>query len=115
MRAKPHEAPSETRRRSSGRAAAPLLAGCGLAAGTAGADQVVEYRSIHDIETVFAMYGYTAKDWRARLHAVPRVYLDDVPTSWRETHAKRIPTPEKKSLFFRVLAPIVLYVNERIL
>jgi uncharacterized FlgJ-related protein len=73
------------------------------------------YRSIHDIETLFATYHYTAREWHAGMHSVPRIYLDDVPTSWRETHAKRIPTHEKKTLFFRVLAPIVLYVDERIL
>jgi uncharacterized FlgJ-related protein len=86
-----------------------------LLAGRAGADELVEYHSIHDIESLFAMYHYTAREWRSGMHVVPRIYLDDVPTSWRATHAKRIPTPEKKSLFFRVLAPIVLYVNERIL
>jgi len=86
-----------------------------LASTAASADHLVEYRSLHDIESLFATYRYTSKDWHAGAREVPRIYLDDVPSNWRETHAKRIPIIEKKSLFFRFLAPIALYVNERIL
>jgi len=85
------------------------------ASASARADQVIAYRSLHDIEALFASYRYTPKDWRAGERSVPRIYLDDVPSNWRQTHAKRIPIAEKKSLFFRFLGPVVLYVNERIL
>ncbi|HVS23001.1 MAG TPA: glucosaminidase domain-containing protein, partial [Gammaproteobacteria bacterium] len=91
---------------------ATALAG---ASASARADQVIAYRSLHDIEALFASYRYTPKDWRAGERSVPRIYLDDVPSNWRETYAKRIPIGEKKSLFFRFLGPVVLYVNEQIL
>ena len=93
-----------------------LLALCvgGPAAGqTIG--QVIEIRSVLDFESLFERYHYTSKAWHTGLHEVPRIYLADVPTYWRETYSKKVPIGEKKSLFFRLLAPVALYVNERIL
>jgi Bax protein len=77
--------------------------------------QVIEIRSVPDFESVFERYHYTSKAWHTGLHEVPRIYLAEVPTYWRETYSKRVPIAEKKSLFFRLLAPVALYVNERIL
>jgi uncharacterized FlgJ-related protein len=80
------------------------------------ADRTLEYRSLQDVESLFATYRYTPKDWRSGApHVVPRVYLDDVPSNWREAYSKRVSIAEKKSLFFRFLAPVVLSVNEQIL
>jgi Bax protein len=77
--------------------------------------QVIEIRSVKDFESVFERYHYTSKAWHAGVHEVPRLYLAEVPTYWRDTYSKRVPIAEKKSLFFRMLAPVALYVNERIL
>jgi uncharacterized FlgJ-related protein len=77
--------------------------------------QVIEIRSVHEFESVFERYHYTSKAWHTGVHEVPRLYLAEVPTYWRDTYSKRVPIAEKKSLFFRLLAPVALYVNERIL
>ena len=77
--------------------------------------QVIEIKSIPDFESVFERYHYTSKAWHTGVHEVPRLYLAEVPTYWRDTYSKRVPISEKKSLFFRLLAPVALYVNERIL
>jgi uncharacterized FlgJ-related protein len=77
--------------------------------------QTIEVRSVSDFEGVFERYHYTSKAWHSGVHEVPRLYLADVPTYWRDTYSKRVPISEKKSLFFRLLAPVALYVNERIL
>jgi Bax protein len=77
--------------------------------------QTLEIRSVADFESVFERYHYTSKAWHTGLHEVPRLYLAEVPTYWRETYSKSVPIAEKKSLFFRLLAPVALYVNERIL
>jgi uncharacterized FlgJ-related protein len=45
---------------------------------------------------------------------VPRVYLEDIPARWREQGSKSATIVEKKQLFFRVLCPIVLRINELI-
>jgi uncharacterized FlgJ-related protein len=77
--------------------------------------QVIEIRSVTDFESVFERYHYTSKAWHTGVHEVPRLYLAEVPTYWRETYSKQVPISEKKDLFFRLLAPVALYVNERIL
>jgi uncharacterized FlgJ-related protein len=87
-----------------------------LATTDAHADRTHVYRSLQDIESLFAGYRYTQKDWRAGApHVVPRIFLDEVPSNWRETYSKRVPIAEKKTLFFRFLAPVVLSANESIL
>jgi len=95
---------------------AALFAVIVLATSDARADKTHMYHSLHDIESLFASYRYTPKDWRSGApHVVPRVFLDEVPSNWRETYSKRVPIADKKTLFFRFLAPLVLSVNERIL
>jgi len=77
--------------------------------------QTIEIRSVDEFESVFERYRYTSKAWHTGVHEVPRLYLAEVPTYWRDTYSKRVPISEKKSLFFRLLAPVSLYVNEHIL
>lgn len=79
------------------------------------AEQTLEIRSARDLEALFVRLKYTPKDWEAGVRTVPRIYLAEIPTSWRAKESKEITVPEKKLLFFRLLAPVVLYVNERIL
>ena len=79
------------------------------------AEQTIEVRSARDLEALFVRLQYTPSDWHAGVRTVPRIYLADIPTTWREKESKEITVAEKKQLFFRLLAPIVLYVNERIL
>jgi Bax protein len=88
------------------------------AAAPAGAQtigEVIQIRSVGDFESVFERFHYTSKAWHTGVHEVPRLYLAEVPTYWRDTYSKRVPTAEKKSLFFRLLAPVALYVNDHIL
>jgi Bax protein len=80
-----------------------------------GAEQVLEIRSARELEALFVRLNYTPKDWQAGVRTVPRIYLAEIPRSWREKSSKEISVEEKKRLFFRLLAPVVLYVNERIL
>jgi uncharacterized FlgJ-related protein len=102
--------------RLSSAAAIGMLGLCAAATATGQTiGQVIEIRSVGDFESVFERYHYTSKAWHTGVHEVPRLYLAEVPTYWRETYAKRVPIAEKKSLFFRLLAPVALYVNERIL
>ena len=64
---------------------------------------------------LFDRLGYTAKAWQAGIREIPRVYLADVPNTWRERSAKELSVADKKKLFFRLIAPIVLRINELIL
>jgi len=96
--------------------AAGVLGACAAGPATAQSiGQVIEIRSIGDFQSVFERYHYTSKEWRIGVREVPRLYIADVPTYWRETYSKQVSIGEKKTLFFRLLAPVALYVNERIL
>jgi Bax protein len=77
-------------------------------------DERVPFRSYKDVLALFDRLGYTQKAWQAGIREVPRVYLADIPDRWRERANEEVSVADKKRLFFRVLAPIVLRINELI-
>jgi uncharacterized FlgJ-related protein len=78
-------------------------------------DEKVPCRNYKDVLALFDRLGYTSKAWQAGIREIPRVYLADVPDTWRERSAKELSVADKKKLFFRLIAPIVLRINELIL
>ena len=78
-------------------------------------DEKVPCRNYRDVLALFDRLGYTQKAWQAGIREIPRVYLADVPDTWRERSAKELSVADKKRLFFRLIAPIVLRINELIL
>jgi Bax protein len=78
-------------------------------------DEKVPCRDYRDVLALFDHLGYTQKAWQAGIREIPRVYLADVPDTWRERSAKELSVADKKRLFFRFLAPIVVRINELIL
>jgi len=77
-------------------------------------DEKVPCRDYKDVLAVFDRLGYTQQAWKAGIREVPRVYLEDIPDGWRERSSKSLSVADKKRLFFRVLGPIVLRINELI-
>jgi hypothetical protein len=45
---------------------------------------------------------------------VPRLTFDRIRENWKKT-SQEIPVPAKKEVFFRLMAPLVLIANEKIL
>jgi uncharacterized FlgJ-related protein len=79
------------------------------------ADEKVACRNYKDVLALFDRLGYTQKAWQAGIREIPRVYLSGVPDTWRDRSAKQLSVADKKKLFFRLIAPIVLRINELIL
>ena len=77
-------------------------------------DERVPCRDYKDVFALFDRLGYTQKAWQGGIREVPRVYLEDIPDRWREKGSKDMPVADKKRLFFRLIAPIVLRINELI-
>jgi Bax protein len=77
-------------------------------------DEKVPCRDYKDVLALFDRLGYTQQAWKSGIREVPRVYLEDIPDSWRERSSKSLSVADKKRLFFRVLGPIVLRINELI-
>lgn len=104
--------------RSSDRLVAAILAAIlvtPIAAQVAPQPEQVPCRDYNDVFALFDRLGYTQQAWQAGIREVPRVYIADIPDRWRTEKSKQISASDKKRLFFRAIAPIVLFVNERIL
>jgi Bax protein len=93
---------------------AAMLLAAGAVAQIKPTDERVPCRDYKDVFALFDRLGYTQKAWQAGIREVPRVYLEDIPDRWREKGSKEIPVADKKRLFFRLIAPIVLRINELI-
>ena len=78
-------------------------------------DEKAPCRNYKDVQALFKRLGYTPQAWQAGIREIPRVYLADVPDEWHGRGAKNLSVKDKKKLFFRVIAPIVLRINELIL
>lgn len=86
-----------------------------VGAPAARAAEKVEIADAKELLAFFEKLGYTPQAWQSGIREVPRVYLADIPTRWREKGSKELPVADKKRIFFRIIAPIVLRVNELIL
>ena len=89
-----------------------LLSGDPLVAQLKPSDERVPIKNYKDIFALFDRLGYTQKAWQAGIREVPRIYMSDIPDRWREKTSKEITVADKKRLFFRLMAPIVLRINE---
>jgi len=78
-------------------------------------DERVPCRNYKDVLALFDRLGYTQKAWQAGIREIPRVYLAGVPDTWHERSMKELSVADKKKLFFRLVAPIALRMNELIL
>jgi uncharacterized FlgJ-related protein len=74
-----------------------------------------EIRSYTDILDLFERLNYTPEAWQAGIREVPRVYLTIIGDRWSTTTSKEITVMLKKQLFFRGIAPLILYSNELIM
>ena len=73
------------------------------------ASRNVEVRSYKDMLELFDELNYTPG-----IREVPRVYLPMIGDRWGPTTSKEITIENKKRLFFRGLAPLILRANELI-
>ena len=74
----------------------------------------VEVRSYKDMLVLFEELNYTPEAWQAGIREVPRVYLPLIGDKW-STKSQEITVENKKRLFFRGLAPLILRSNELIM
>lgn len=76
--------------------------------------KVVMISSPDELLALFAEKNYTTKAWQAGIHDVPRFYITNITSGWRN-NSEKMPILAKKRIFFRLLAPLVLASNETIL
>jgi Bax protein len=75
----------------------------------------LEIGSYKDVLVLFEKHNYTPEAWQAGIREIPRVYLTVIGKRWGSTTTKEITVLNKKQLFFRGIAPLILRSNELIL
>jgi Bax protein len=73
-----------------------------------------EFDSGAQIEQLINDLNYTPEAWQAGIREVPRLYITNVPSRWRDKTSKELDVVTKKRVFFRLLGPLVLHSNELI-
>lgn len=74
----------------------------------------VEINSLDELMSLFQKHKYTSKDWLSGNREVPRLTFSSVSENWKKA-SSHIPVKQKKQVFFRLMAPLVLMSNENIL
>jgi len=76
--------------------------------------KTIKIASIKELNQLFTDLNYTMKSWEEGRREVPRISFKKVSQDWKET-SNQLPVKEKKSIFFRLLGPLVLMSNEYIM
>jgi len=74
----------------------------------------IKITSLDDLNAVFKKLHYTPEDWENGEKEVPRLTFESVSPKWQEI-SKNLPVENKKSIFLRLILPLVLVSNENIL
>ena len=74
----------------------------------------VSISSVDELNALFDEYQYSSERWENGLRELPRITFAEVGDHW-QTDAQNLPVETKKSLFFRLMAPLILMANENIL
>jgi uncharacterized FlgJ-related protein len=74
----------------------------------------VEVRNYKDMLELFEELEYTTEAWQAGIRVVPRVYLPLIGDRW-STQSKELVIANKKRIFLRGIAPLILRANELIM
>lgn len=75
----------------------------------------LEINSYKELLTFWESEDYTYAAWKSGVREIPRAFLINIPHAWRAEVAPEITVNEKKLIFFRGMAPLVLRANELIL
>lgn len=70
--------------------------------------------SLDELKALFDSLNYNTQSWQEGNREVPRLSFESVSERWQTT-SNQIPVQQKKMVFFRLLAPLILVANENIL
>lgn len=74
----------------------------------------VTISSVEELNELFDKYQYSSESWENGQRELPRITFQEVGDHW-QTASQTLPVETKKSLFFRLMAPMILMANENIL
>ncbi|WP_413698615.1 hypothetical protein ACLKMH_13365 [Psychromonas sp. KJ10-10] len=76
--------------------------------------KIVQVKSIDLLRVFFKEIGYLETSWKTGKEVIPRFSFEGITDSWA-TKISELSTKNKKSLFFRLMTPLILIANENIL
>jgi uncharacterized FlgJ-related protein len=75
---------------------------------------VVKVANLDKLKVVFQPYQYTFDDWDNGVQEIPRLTFSGITPKWQRI-IEDVPVENKKSFFFRLMLPLILMSNEKIL
>jgi len=73
-----------------------------------------EFSGYEDGLKLFDSLNYTPEAWQSGIREVPNLHISHIPERWRERTSNELEVKLKKQVFFRIIAPLALAVNEEI-
>ncbi|WP_019613111.1 glucosaminidase domain-containing protein [Psychromonas ossibalaenae] len=74
----------------------------------------VSINSLTELNALFDKYQYSSEQWAKGPREVPRLTFSGISKKW-QTQSPKLAVDTKKSVFFRLMTPLILISNEKIL
>jgi len=74
----------------------------------------INIASMDELDALFNKLQYTRKNWNNAGREIPRIIFNSVGKNWVKGSPK-LPVATKKSIFFRLMTPLILVSNEKII
>ncbi len=74
-----------------------------------------EIKSYEGLLELWKEHNYTPESWDTGNREVPRIFILNISEAWGDKISKEITVQTKKHIFFRGMAPLILYSNECIM
>jgi Bax protein len=75
---------------------------------------LVNITSLDDLNALFDKLQYSGENWNTAGSEIPRITFKSLGKNWTQS-SHELPVETKKSIFFRLMAPLILVANENIL
>ncbi|WP_028863069.1 glucosaminidase domain-containing protein [Psychromonas aquimarina] len=74
----------------------------------------VSVNSLAELNALFDKYQYSSQNWLADSRNIPRLTFSGISKKW-QTQSHKLAVNTKKTVFFRLMTPLILLSNEKIL
>ncbi|PKF61034.1 glucosaminidase [Psychromonas sp. psych-6C06] len=78
------------------------------------APKQVSVKSLDELNALFTELNYTEKNWNDSTRDIPCLMFKKVSSKWVK-NSPDLPVETKKTIFFRLMSPLILMANEEIL
>lgn len=73
-----------------------------------------EFTSFEEGQSILKDLNYTHERWVAGVREIPNIHIMKIPKRWRDETADHLQVQLKKEVFFEIIAPLVLSINNEL-